>query len=332
LDVVEACATMETVIIAGNHDGYSRLVVDESLWRRHHVHVFGIPAEDGDGRAVFSENVVEVAQKGVVAAVPFCHERNFPSVENAAGVNRMSEYFDGMARVASEMAHGRPCILMAHLAVGKETDFTGQDKSMAIGGQECVDPDALGNVYDYIALGHIHCPQWIKSGRRVARYCGTPRAIHFDETYGHGIDIVEVEAGKEPSLRTESLKPKRDVVTVGGGDGLPFEDALRAVEELDAPFETYIRLNVALVENGMVGPDWAERARRACSAKNYRYCTINPIRREAAGRATARERMLSVAELKELSNEKVVEILSARRSLTARQCELIKGLMEEVGA
>ena len=31
LDVLEKCPTMETVVIAGNHDSYSRLVVDDSL-------------------------------------------------------------------------------------------------------------------------------------------------------------------------------------------------------------------------------------------------------------------------------------------------------------
>ncbi len=332
LDIAEACPPMETVVIAGNHDSYSRLVVDKSLWRRHHVHVFGPLAEDGEGKAVFSGNLVDIPQKGVVAAVPFCHERNFPSVGGAPGASRMREYFAGMAQFAAETANGRPCVLMAHLAVGKETDFTGQDRSMAIGGQECVDPDALGSGYDYIALGHIHCPQWIKGGKKVARYCGTPRAIHFDETYEHGVDIVEVESGKEPSLRTEVLKPLRSVVTVGGREGLPFEDALKAVESLDAPAETYIRLNVALGENGAIGPDWAERARSACVAKEYRYCTINPVRKESAVKAAAERKMLSVDELRELSNEEVVKILSARRSLTPRQCELVKALLEEVVA
>ena len=202
---------------------------------------------------------------------------------------------------------------------------------MAIGGQTCVEPELLGTVYDYIALGHIHCPQWIKGARKVARYCGTPRAIHFDETYGHGVDVVEVEAGKEPALRTEVLRPLRDVVTVGGRDGLPFDAVLKAVDVLDARPETYIRLNVALGEGGAVGPDWAERARRACAAKGCRYCAINPIRKEVAG-VSATAKVLTVAELRELSNEKVVEILAARRSLTPRQRELVRALMEEVGA
>ena len=331
LAIADACPEMNTVVIAGNHDSYSRMVVDEALWKRHNVHIFGIPSEDGEGRALFADNVVDVAGKGVVAAVPFCHERNFPSVEGALSESRIREYFAGMAQRAAELANGNPCVLMAHLAVGRETDFTGQDRSMTIGGQECVDPDVLGVCYDYIALGHIHCPQWIKGEKKVARYCGSPRPINFDETYIHGVSVVEVETGKEPSLRTVVLEPMRKLVTVGGKEGFVFEDALTAVESLGASAETYIRLNVALGEGGVVGPDWAERARRACVAKGLRYCTINPIRKEVAREAAAEKKVLTVAELKELSNEKVVEILSARHSLTQRQCELVKELLEEVG-
>jgi hypothetical protein len=39
---------------------------------------------------------------------------------------------------------------------------------------------------------------------------------------------------------------------------------------------------------------------------------------------------LTMAELKELSNDEVLRILSTRHELTDRQCELVKSLMEEV--
>ena len=61
-----------------------------------------------------------------------------------------------------------------------------------------VGAESLGSAYDYVALGHIHCPQWIRGERKRARYCGSPRAIHFDEAYPHGVDVVTVEAGREP--------------------------------------------------------------------------------------------------------------------------------------
>ena len=182
LEVTSRCPGMITFVIAGNHDSYSRLVVDKELWFRSRVHVFGMPAEDAEGRAFFEKNVVTLPGKGVIAAVPFCHPRNFPTVDGATGDNREKNYFEGLAKYVADHSEGLPTVLMAHLAVKGDIDFRGHDKSLVIGGEECVDVEELGDGYGYVALGHIHCPQWVKSGKKVARYCGTPRAIHFDET------------------------------------------------------------------------------------------------------------------------------------------------------
>ena len=329
VDVVGKCPGMETVVIAGNHDSYSRLVVDEALWRRFHVHVFGRPSEDGDGRALFEDNVVDVPGKGVIAAVPFCHPRNFPLVSGAPGADREKEYFEGLAKYVADRAKGLPSVLMAHLAVRGELDMRGHDRSLAIGGEECVDVADLGSAYGYVALGHIHCPQWIKGERKFARYCGTPRAIHFDETYDHGVDIVTVESGQEPVVRTEVLEPLHALVTMGGDDGVAFDDALGLVNGAALPADTYIRLNVRLGVGELPGPDWSERARQACLAKGLRFCVNNPVRTMSPDKSEARK-MLTMAELRELSDDEVLEILSTRHEMSERQRELIKALMKEV--
>ena len=329
LDVTARCPDMTTVVIAGNHDSYSRLVVDKELWRRARVHVFGMPAEDAAGMAVFEKNVVILPGKGVIAAVPFCHPRNFPTVDGATGDNREKNYFEGLAKYVAEHSAGLPAVLMAHLAVKGDLDFRGHDKFLVIGGEECVDVDSLGAGYGYVALGHIHCPQWVKGGTKVVRYCGTPRPIHFDETYDHGVDVVTIEAGKAPEARTQVFEPLHALATIGGKDGLPFEDALKALAELPLPPGTYIRLNVRLGVGELPGPDWTERARKNCAAKGFRFCVINSIRTEVLERQENRK-MLTTAELKELSNDEVLQILSTCHKLTDHQRELVKSLMEEV--
>ena len=330
LEVTSRCPGMATFVIAGNHDSYSRLVVDKELWFRSRVHVFGMPAEDAEGRAFFEKNVVTLPGKGVIAAVPFCHPRNFPTVDGATGDNREKNYFEGLAKYVADHSEGLPTVLMAHLAVKGDIDFRGHDKSLVIGGEECVDVEELGDGYGYVALGHIHCPQWVKSGKKVARYCGTPRAIHFDETYDHGVDVVTIEAGKTPEARTKVFEPLHALATIGGKDGLPFDDALKQLAEASLSAGTYIRLNVRLGANELPGPDWTERARKDCAAKGVRFCVINPIRTETPERQENRK-MLTMAELKGLSNDEVLQILSTRHELTDRQRELVKSLMEEKG-
>ena len=331
LEVVERCPEMVAVVIAGNHDSYSRLVVDEALWSRNRVHVFGRPDEDGDGRAVFATNVVEIPGKGVVAAVPFCHPRNFPLVVGADGADRQKEYFAGLARFVAERANKLPAVLAAHLAVKGELDLRGHDEALFVGGEECVDAEVFGPAYDYVALGHIHCPQWIKGARKLARYCGTPYPIHFDETYGHGVDIVTVEKGEEPEVRTEELEPLHALVTLGGNEGAAFGDALSLVGKAALPAGTFVRLNVRLGADELPGPDWTEQVRQECLSCGVRFCTVNPIRPVEPDRKDARK-VLTVAELKGLSDDKVLDILTSRHALSPRQRDLVKGLVKEVMA
>ncbi len=332
VEVLDGSPETETVIVAGNHDSYSRLEIDEALWRRLKVRIVGTPGEDSDGVADFSRNVIRIGGKGIVAAVPFCHPRNFPSVAGGAETDRTSAYFHGLrAYVEAQNPSRLPTILMAHLAVGKDTDLAGHDPVAVIGGEECVEQSALGAGYDYVALGHIHCPQWLKGGR-VARYCGTPRAVNFDETYPHGVDVVEVAAGKEPELRTEVLEPLRGLKTLGGKSGLPFEDALKELSAADLPSGAYVRLNVALAADENVQVEWTERARKAAADRSLRFCVINPIRAVADGRSPAGGGRIAMDRLRELSDEEVLTVLSGSRAMTDRQKELLRGLMAELAS
>ena len=334
MEVVERCPGMETVVIAGNHDSYSRLVVDAALWKRCRVHVFGMPAEDEEGDAVLDANIVEIAGKGFVAAVPFCHARNFPKVPDRFGVDRGKAYFAALSARLAELNAGKglPQVLVAHLAAGKDTSFAGQDRLGVIGGEECVDPESLGSGYDYIALGHIHCPQRVKgTGNTMVRYCGTPRAIHFDETYPHGVDVVEIAPGAEPAVRTVEFEPLRGLKTFGGAAGKPFGEALADLAASDAGRGTYVRLNVSIGQGELPGADWSERARKTASEKGLRFCHVNPIRDGAAEEKAGERIALTVDELKDLSADRVVGILARRHPLTERQKALIGRLLEDPG-
>lgn len=328
LAVQAKCPGMETVVIAGNHDSYSRLEIDRALWRRCRVHVLGAPAEDGSGRADFERNVIEIPGRGLVAAVPFCHPRNFPLCGDGTDGDRMAAYFGALRRfVAERNRENLPTVLMAHLAAGRETDLTGQDRKAVVGGEECVDPEVLGTGYDYIALGHIHCPQWVGSGRRIVRYCGTPRAIHFDETYPHGVDVLTVEPGRDAELRTVAFEPLRPLRTLGGKAGRPFEEVLKELGEADLEPQTYVRLNVSLGRGEDVAVDWTDRARAVAAGRDVRFCVVNPIREAAESATSAPAGRLTMQRLRELTDGEVVDILDSERALSDRQRELLGELM-----
>ena len=156
------------------------------------------------------------------------------------------------------------------------------------------------------------------------------------ETYDHGVDVVMISTSASHQsynveVRTEIFKPLHELVTLGGRDGQAFDDVLRQVAEAVLPTGTYIRLNVHLGIGELPGADWSERARKTCGAKGFRFCVNNPVRAEPTKAQEARM-PLTMAELRELTNDEVLGILSTRHELSARQRELIKSLMEEARA
>lgn len=336
LAIQEAAPGMVTVVIAGNHDSYARLLVDEALWAHHRVYVFGRPAEDPDGVAVFADNLVEIPGKGIVAAVPYCAPRNFPSVPGATGGDRQSAYFAGIreaAATAAGRAGGLPTVLAAHLAVGRETDFAGQDRGMVIGGEECVEPASLGAGWDYVALGHIHCPQFVKGTENRVRYCGTPMPMDFDEGgRPHGADIVEIAVpGAAPTVATERFTSLRAVETLGGSQGAPFKELLDAIPTAGFAPGTYLRLRASLALGELPGTDWPERARTAAEAAGLRYCRIAAVRADDPGGAPDAP-ALTLDEVRELSDEQVLGILKAARQLTDAETDLLRGLLSDLHA
>ena len=82
-----------------------------------------------------------------------------------------------------------------------------------VGGSDNRDSQVLQN-FDYVALGHIHGPQNVKSN---IRYCGTPLKYSFSES-NHSKSITVVELGEKGTflLETVPLVPKHDMRQIRG--------------------------------------------------------------------------------------------------------------------
>ena len=156
---------------------------------------------------------------------------------------------------------------MAHLSI-EGSDRSGHDES--IGGIEYVPLSAMGEGYDYLALGHIHCPQDIKGSHHHARYCGTPLPVSFDETYPHSVSIIELEKGAEPQISTREIENPIPLVTLPH-DPTPFEDALKLLEEYPEEKPAYLRLNV--LTKGYLPPDATKKPRTPPKARHANIAT-----------------------------------------------------------
>lgn len=110
-------------------------------------------------------------------------------------------------------------ILVAHqfITSGGMEPLRSDSESISVGGAENVDAALLG-AFDYVALGHLHSPQWI--GRESIRYAGSPLKYSFSEVHQtKSLTVVELREKGDISIRTEPLQPRRDMRRIRGPIG-----------------------------------------------------------------------------------------------------------------
>lgn len=233
------CASreMQIVAIAGNHDSSSRLEVNRSLWEHLGVHVVG-KIENTENEVDFNKLIFPITNsdselKGYVVAIPYTSVYSYPAIsENTARDERMAEFMKAVQLKVNEInIQNVPVVMLLHLAL-TGSDITGHNDNP--GGMDYINLSDIHVDYDYLALGHIHCPQNLKSdderGKKV-RYCGSPVPVNFDEKYVHSVSIVEIEKHSSlPTIRTIPVHNPWPLITLPN-EPVEFEQAIKELEE-----------------------------------------------------------------------------------------------------
>lgn len=192
-------------IISGNHDSAERLAFGAQLMSGNGVYFS--PVYDGTVRKIVMKDAFgEVA----VHLLPFVK----PSTVRHALDIEVETYQDAVRAAIERMEidSTKRNILVAHQFVTGA--FSCDSEEISVGGVEQVDA-ALFDVFDYVALGHIHSPQCVK--RPEVRYCGTPLKYSFSEAAQEkSVTVVELRKKQELVIDTIPLKPLRDMRKIRG--------------------------------------------------------------------------------------------------------------------
>lgn len=295
----EANPAMTIVMTAGNHDSGTKHEIFQTPWKALNVYAIGQLERDH-----LDEHIIEVPGKGYVVAVPYANERNIPE-----GFFQLL-----LDRVAERNVGHLPVVMTAHTTV-KGCDTRGHDHAAVlaggqhagtytVGGIDALDLDALGEGYDYLALGHIHHGQFVHSGKHNVRYSGTPLPVSFDEDFAHSVSIVEIDRhGETPTVRATEIRNPHPLTTLPTEGLASWEEAKELLGKFPDDIPAYIRLNVEIDDFLPVEAN-AEAARLA-EQKQCRFCCINAKRKAVAQDEV---RMLTV---QEFQAEEPIEI--ARR-------------------
>lgn len=200
-------------VISGNHDSALRISYFASLVKQAGVHV----TENFDGR-LQSSSLQDRDGEVVLWMLPFVRPAQ---VKRFLPEEKIVTCQDAVAAVIRRAAIDpkKRNVLIAHQFIaGSETC---DSEEHMVGGLDAIDASVF-DVFDYVALGHIHKAQ--KVGRETLRYAGSPLKYSFSECNHHkSVTLVDLQEKGQVQLRRLPLYPLRDVRQIEG----MMEDLLR---------------------------------------------------------------------------------------------------------
>ncbi|MCE9684950.1 exonuclease SbcCD subunit D [Shewanella sp. AS16] len=196
------------IMIAGNHDGHERLAFAARQMADSGLHIIGplvrdiapIRLDGKRGGAVFYG--LPYADPATVRQV---FDADVGSHEEAMGVL--------LAAVTAHDSQGLPKVVISHcfLDGGSESE---SERPLSIGGADKISPQLFAG-FDYVALGHLHGPQY--KGAEHIRYSGSILKYSFSEQLQKkSVTLVEFDAQNRPQISLLPLSSLHDVRILEG--------------------------------------------------------------------------------------------------------------------
>lgn len=240
LSALSAKGTRGVVVIAGNHDHPERIKAAQPMADRLGITLFGYPKDtlypvwiDDDHVARVDAGIgwAELALPGckdraLVAAVPYPSEARLNEVFSDALDEREYQHLynaklkEWLAELSSHFRADAVNVMISHLYVGGGIE-TDSEIQIQIGGAYAVDKDVFPASAQYVALGHLHRPQEVRSASPCIRYAGSPLAYSFSEAgQQKSVLVVEVEPGQAAVCREIPLSSGRPLVRWEATEGI----------------------------------------------------------------------------------------------------------------
>ncbi len=200
------------IVTGGNHDSVAQLESVSSFLDRCHCSLVShlSPGDEAIRSCCIPIQGESGELTGLVCAVPFLRVSDVSVATDLKDSNGYSlsyrlgvkEIYDKVAEVAKgwKAEHpGLPVVAMGHLPVAG-VEKTRSTRNIAVGTVEVVEPTLFSDVFDYVALGHIHKASDPQGGRIL--YSGSPLPMGADEGgYNHLVFVVDTE----PELRVRAV-------------------------------------------------------------------------------------------------------------------------------
>jgi exonuclease SbcD len=219
-------------LISGNHDSAERISFGAKLFAKSGVHFAS--GYQGKTEVVTLEDDYGKVNIYLLPFVrPVYVRQAFPEL-----AERIVSYQDAMQTVIGHIDLNRECrnVLVAHQFVtGAERC---ESEEIQVGGLDNVEASLFAD-FDYVALGHIHGPQWIL--RETIRYAGTPLKYSFSEVcHQKAVTVIELRAKGDVGIRKIPLRPLHDMRKLRGS----YEELTKRSVYENTSVEDYVQITL----------------------------------------------------------------------------------------
>ena len=195
-------------IVSGNHDSDERLNYGSDLFETNHIYIS--TKFDGD---LYKQTLKIGGEEADIYLLPFVKASQ---VRHFLPEAKIESYDDAVRAILdrAKIDESRNNILVAHqFVMGKSEDpkLSGSESlgTQSVGTVEKIGYDCF-DVFDYVALGHIHSPQQV--GRREVRYSGSPLKYSLSEVDNEkSVSLITLYGKGEIEIELVPIKPMRNM-------------------------------------------------------------------------------------------------------------------------
>ena len=216
-------------LISGNHDSPERLQFGSQLLEHQQVYIAGTFT----GK-VQAYDLEDDYGKVHLCLLPFVKQSTLNDFYPDENFRSLSEGISHVIQQTPLSANDRN-LLMYHgfvLHDGIAPDLS--ESELQLGGTQLVEASVF-SPFDYVALGHIHKPQWVKSNK--IRYSGSLMKYSFSESLlDKSITLLDWKEKDDLTVTTIPLQPELDMRVIRG--------SLQNLLEFAEPSEDWIRVEL----------------------------------------------------------------------------------------
>lgn len=217
--------TVKVFIIGGNHDSGRFIEAPKGFLKEKNIYVRGefFPSEiesKNEKDNFLSDLVIPLSnnqgENVNICMIPYFRNYEILNMAKHFGLSSNTELVDSEHKeniIVDTIKHfiekfipkAGPNILMSHHLFGAFT-AAGSEQSLSLSGIDSIPSEIFSERFEYLALGHIHKPQRVKTSRPLAVYSGSPIPLRFGETNKKSVQLLSFSGvGTDRSFEIEKI-------------------------------------------------------------------------------------------------------------------------------